>query len=179
MKTEKGEVDLITLVVGITPMILFIILSGYILVENPVETDLSNQITFQEAHFESMMALSHILVYNDTLERINNYSEFPEDPANVEAIIESDINDSTSYISDTIREDRVGDTPREGSSRPRIEDIFIDNMGREFMVNVTMPEEDNISVSTPDTGGAFIASKANIASPKPDPITVMVVLNRG
>lgn len=200
MKIRKGDVDLITLVVGMVPMILFIILSGYILVENPVETDLGNQISFEEGQFESIMALSHVLVYNDTMERINRYSEFPADPDNMKEIIHDDINESTSYIGDTSEEtqnEQTSDTSRgrtgrntgrtttrggrtsyRGRTGRNVDNSLSDWMDRKFMVNVTMPEEDNISVSTPDTSGAFISSKAHIASPKPEPITVKVVLDR-
>ncbi len=174
MNFEKGEVDLITLVIGIIPMILFIILSAYILVENPVQTDLGTQINFEEARFETTMALIHVLTFNDTMERINSYSEFPAEPDNVSSTIESDIYNSTSYLVNafSVREvphnaDREIDYNRRN---PR---------ARRFMVNVTMPEEDNISVSTPNTNGAFLTAKANIASPKTDPITVEVVLDRG
>lgn len=174
MKAKKGEVDLITLVVGIVPMILFIILSAYILVENPVQTDLGTQINFEEARFESTMALSHVLVFNDTLERINNYSEFPDNPNNVESIIESDIYNSTTYLVNAygIR-DVVHNSEQDTDYNER------NPFARRFMVNVTMPEEDNISVSTPNTYGAFLSAEANIASPKPDPITIEVVLDRG
>lgn len=154
MKNLKGEVDLITLVFGMVPMVLFIVLSAYIMVENPVQTDLGNQISFEEARFESMMALSHVLAYNDTLERINNYSEFPEQPNTVQSTIEDDINNSTEYLTDAL-------------------------LSRRYMVNVTMPEEDNISISTPNTDGAFISSELNVASPKTEPITVEVILDRG
>jgi len=203
MKNQKGEVDLITLVVGMIPMILFIILSGYLLVENPIQTDLGTQISFEESRFESLMALSHVLVYNDTMERINRYSEFPDDSDDIKTIIESDINDSTSYIADTT-EDGASDTStstrgrstatrgsrsgttgssttrssRRGSTDRSTTNTLSDLSNRRFMMNVTMPEEDNISVSTPNTNGAFVSSELNIASPKTDPITIEVILDR-
>lgn len=179
MKTKKGEADLITLVIGMIPMILFIVLSGYILVENPVKTDLSTQIQFEEARFESMMALNHILVYNDTLERINNYSEFPADSNNVRNVIEQDIDESTSYLSDALVRPNPRSQRTNRRTNPRSQQETSTDSGRKFSVNITMPEEDKISVNSSSILGGVVSSEANIASPKTDPIKLEVILSRG
>lgn len=72
---RKGKVDLITLAIGMIPMMLFLFIGGYTVIENQVQTDLDVQMDFTKNNFESLMALNHVLKHGDNYRDIHEYAK--------------------------------------------------------------------------------------------------------
>lgn len=163
---RKGRVEVITLAIGMIPMTLMIVLSGYLITET-VDTDLQAQMDLKYAEFESLMALSHVLNYKNTSKDINRYSEFPDNPSSLRGGINTQIEESTEYLDITNQNIDPMD------ANPYL--AYLND--RRFMVNVTVPEKDDLSTSSSDTSRVFIQAKTSVASPQPEPVTVSVMLN--
>ncbi|MFB6292549.1 MAG: hypothetical protein ABEI58_04110 [Candidatus Nanohaloarchaea archaeon] len=149
-RDRKGDIDFVTLAVAMVPMVLFLVLSGQILVEHSVRTDLQAQMEFQDTNLESIVALGQTLGYNDLQGQMQEYVAFPEDESQMQSNIESNLTEALGYIEARDRQYKfVFDTPR----------------------------GDSIEVQTSSTGRTYVDTGAYIASPKTGPASVKLTIS--